>query len=78
MHLKAFEKFESNFSFQKNVFTANNKSRCSMSPGNEFKWLLWFPVVSCNYHIIMNFIDCMIGVKICADFLYTYNCTNVV
>lgn len=75
MRIKAFEKFESNFSFQKNVFTANNKSRRSRSPANEFKWLLWFPVT-----IILSWI-LLIGwlqFKFVQTFIYTYNFTNVV
>lgn len=75
MRIKAFEKFESNFSFQKNVFTANNKSRRSRSPANEFKWHLWFPVT-----IILSWI-LLIGwlqFKFVQTFIYTYNFTNVV
>lgn len=75
MRIKAFEKFESNFSFQKNVFTANNKSRRSRSPANEFKWLLWFPVT-----IILSWI-LLIGwlqFNFVQTFIYTYNFTNVV
>lgn len=75
MRIKAFEKFESNFSFQKNVFTANNKSRRSRSPANEFKWHLWFPVT-----IILSWI-LLIGwlqFNFVQTFIYTYNFTNVV